>query len=117
MEIKYNKKVNGKGLFATKEYKKGDTIFILSGKEYDHPIRETIHVGNNVHVYDEYGIYMNHSFDPSTFIDKYKVIALVDINKNDELNFNYNKTEINMACPFYVDDKLVSGCESSNDKK
>jgi hypothetical protein len=113
MDIRFNKEINGKGLYATKDYKKGDIIHILSGKEYNYPTRETIHIGNNVHIYDEYGIYMNHSFNPTTYIDNNKVIALIDIKENDELNFNYNETEINMACPFYVNDKLVSGIEKN----
>lgn len=108
MEVRLN--VIGKGLYATKEYTKNEIVFVLSGIEFKYPTRESIYVGNNTHVYDESrGIYMNHSFVPTTFIDGYNVVALVDIKIDDELTFNYNENEPKMACPFYVDGKLVCG--------
>lgn len=109
MEVKFNAKINGNGLYATKKYKKDETIFVLSGTEYNKPTRETIRIDNDKHIYDDYGIYMNHSFNPSAYINKYDVIALVDINIGDEITFNYNDNEIDMAAPFYVDNILVSG--------
>ena len=109
MEIRFNKKINGKGLYATKKYFKDTVVFILSGEIYDHPTRETIHIGNSQHIYDEYGIFMNHSFEPTTHIDGRRVIALTDIQENDEITFDYNASEINMASPFVVDDVLVCG--------
>jgi hypothetical protein len=109
MEVQNSKTATGKGLFATKEYKIGEIVFILSGKLYDSPIRETIHIGNNTHIYDEFGIFINHSFTPNISINYLNVIALVDIFVGDELVFNYNETEIHMNSPFYVDNILVSG--------
>jgi hypothetical protein len=109
MEIKDSKLTNEKGLFSTKEYKKGDILYVLRGDIYDKPTRETIHIGNNRHIYDKYGIYLNHSFNPNIYINECELIALCDIKINDELFFNYNDTEINMANPFYIDDILVCG--------
>ena len=109
MEVKFNHEINERGLYAATKYFKGTTIFTLSGEEYDHPTRESIHVGNNRHVYDKYGIFMNHSFTPTTYINKYDVVALVDIDIGTELTFNYNENEINMANPFVSNDILVSG--------
>lgn len=109
MEIQNSKIANGKGLFATKEYKQGEIVFILSGKIYDYPMRETIHIGNNKHIYDEFGIFINHSFTPTISIDGVNVIAALDICAGDELAFNYNETEIQMSSPFYVDNILVTG--------
>jgi hypothetical protein len=109
MEIRHSFITNGNGVFATKKYRKGDLIFILSGELYDSPTRETIHIGNNKHIYDHYGIYINHSFTPNIFIDGFCVIALLDIKENEEIMFNYNDNEINMANPFYVNDVLVEG--------
>ena len=94
MEIKYNELIQGKGLYATKHYTKGSIIHILTGKVYDRPTRETIHIGNNIHVYDEYGIYINHSFSPSTYIDGINIVAIRDIHAGDEITFNYNISEI-----------------------
>ena len=97
------------GLFATKRYMKNDIVFILSGKVYDYPTRETIYVGNNKHIHDQNGQYMNHSFNPTTYINNYDVVALVNIQVGDELTFDYNINEINMASPFIVDGIMVSG--------
>lgn len=109
MEIKNTTITPEKGLFATKKYTSGELVHVLKGEIFDFPTRETIHIGNNKHIYDEYGIFINHSFNPNIFIDGDKMIAIVDIEIGDELTFNYNDNEINMANPFIVDNLLVSG--------
>lgn len=109
MEVRNSTNVEGLGLFTTDSYKAGDLVYTLSGKIYDYPMRETIHIGGNKHIYDEYGIFINHSFTPNIRIDGLHVVALKDINVGDELVFNYNDNEIDMANPFYVGDVLVSG--------
>ena len=101
--------LNGQGLFVTKNIKKGEIVFTLVGEIFILPTRETIHIGNNKHIYDEYGKFINHSFTPNIYIDNVDVVALVDIAADDEVMFNYNDTEINMACPFYANNKLVNG--------
>lgn len=109
MEVKYSVTLNEKGLFATKNYLKNDIVLILSGDTYSYPTRETIYVSNNLHIHDKYGMYMNHSFTPSTYIDNNNVIAYIDIQIGDELTFDYNKNEINMAAPFMADGIYVCG--------
>jgi len=109
MEIRNNNIVCGKGLYATKSYQSGEIVFVLTGNICDSPTRETIHIGNNKHIYDENGIFINHSFCPSTRIDSTNVVALHDIQIDDEITFNYNDSEIKMASPFYVDKVLVCG--------
>lgn len=109
MEIKNSDVTKEKGLFATKKYAENEVVRVLSGNIYDKPTRETIHIGDNKHVHDEYGIYINHSFTPNIKIDGYKLVALQDIGIGDELFFNYNDTEVDMSNPFYVGDTLVSG--------
>jgi len=109
MEIRNNNIVCGKGLYATKSYQSGEIVFVLTGNICDSPTRETIHIGNNKHIYDENGIFINHSFCPSTRIDSTNVIALHDIQIDDEITFNYNDSELKMASPFYVDTVLVCG--------
>ena len=111
MEIKTNEKINQLGLFATKSYPKDSTIFLLRGKIVTEPTRESIRVGENVHVIDPRGTYMNHSFEPTCKIDEFHVVALRDIQSGDELNFNYNESEVNMKCPFNVDGVQVCGKE------
>ena len=109
MEIRDNTIINGKGLYSIQSYKKGEIVFTLSGEIFDKPSRETIHIGNNKHIYDSFGIFINHSFNPSVYIDNVNVVALHDISIDTEITFNYNTSEINMASPFYVDNKIVSG--------
>ena len=110
MEVKLNTKLNEEGLYAVKSYKQNEIIFTLSGEEFDKPTKYTIHVGNNKHVYDKWGIYMNHNHDyPTTRIDNYNVVALTDIKVGDELTFDYNNSEVNMASPFVADGILVQG--------
>ena len=109
MEVKHSKTIDGLGLIATKQYKKGTTIFVLKGEETNYPTRESIYVGNNTHVLDQMGQYINHSFEPTAEIQGYNVVALININENDEITFNYNNNELTMACPFTVNGQSVSG--------
>jgi hypothetical protein len=108
MEVKINS-FNELGLFTKKSYKKDDTIFVLEGTIFDKPSRETIHIGNNKHIYDKYGIYINHSFLPTVYINNFYVKAISDILEGTEITFDYNKNEIDMAAPFYVDGILICG--------
>ena len=109
MEITNSKLVDGKGLILRKSVKKGENVFVLSGKIADHPTRESIHIGNNKHIYDEYGIFINHSLEPTVRIECLEVVALKDLHDGDEITFNYNDTEINMADTFHVGDTFVCG--------
>ena len=109
MEVKSNEQIGGLGLFATKQYPKGDIIFVLKGEETNYPTRESIYVGNNTHVLDQMGQFINHSFEPTTQIQGYNIVALVDVNINDEITFNYNENELIMACPFTVNGQSVCG--------
>lgn len=109
MEIRDSKNITGKGLFTTKECKKGEVIYTLSGEIMLYPTRETIHIGNNEHIYDICGIFINHSFTPNVYIDGKNVVALRDVEIDEEVVFNYNDNEINMASPFYDNGILVNG--------
>lgn len=71
--------------------------------------RETIHIGNDKHIYDDYGIFIDHSFEPNIKIHHDEIFALHDINIDDELTFNYNENECTIANPFYVNGILVCG--------
>ena len=109
MKVGYCDGLGENGLYATKNYDKGSTVRVLKGKLFSHPTRETIHIGDNQHIYDKYGIFINHSFSPNVEIVGTSVIALVDIEIGDEIMFNYNNSEVNMCSPFYVDNVYVCG--------
>lgn len=97
------------GLFSMKNFNVGDTVFVLDGQVVSNPTRESIHIGNNIHIHDIYGAYINHSFDPSCKIEGKFVIAIKQILIGDEITFNYNESEINMASPFIVNGIEVKG--------
>jgi hypothetical protein len=109
MEIKQSDINEGLGLHSTKFCKKGDIIFTLTGSINNYPTRESIYIGNGEHIYDEFGIYMNHSFTPTTRIGGVDVYALMEISPGTELSFNYNENEITMADPFSVNGEQVCG--------
>lgn len=113
MDIKYSDRVNGKALFSLEKHTKNDVVFILEGEIYDKPTKYTIEISKHEHIIDKWGIFMNHSFNPTTHIVGRNVIALCDIDIGDELNFNYNVSETNMATPFDTPMGYVGGLEYS----
>ncbi len=109
MEVRKNVDLGENGLFSTKNVNKGDVVFTLSGEIFDKPTRETIYVGDNKHIHDKHGIFINHSFVPSVKIDGMNVVANIDITPGDEITFNYNDNELEMANPFMSDGQMVCG--------
>lgn len=107
--IEFCERVNGKGLFLNKTVKKHEVVYTLDGPIKDVPDKYSIEIGKNQHMTDPYGIYMNHSFDPSVMINGRDVVALRYLGDNDEICFNYNKNESLMACPFETDYGMVKG--------
>jgi SET domain-containing protein len=60
-----------------------------------------------MHVIDEYGKYINHSFDPNTNIVHNTVVAIKPIQKHDEITFDYTASECNIAEPFEFEGRMV----------
>ena len=88
-----------------------EIIHKLTGSISKTPSKISIEINKNKHITDKYGQYMNHSFSPNCKIENGYIICLHNINENEELTFNYNDNETQMACPF-IDNKtmqLVSG--------
>ena len=113
LNVFHCKRVNGKAVFSTFRCKKGEVAFTLEGEVFNTSSRESIHIGNNKHIIDKWGIYMNHSFQPNTKIVGKDVVAVKDIEYGDELSFNYNDSELPMHSPFTVDGVEVKGRESN----
>ena len=97
------------GLYATKSYKINDIVLVMTGNLLNIPTQQSIHIGDNMHLEDKYGQYVNHSFHPNVKVVSNKLIAIQDINMYDEITFNYNESELEMACPFEDDGVLVCG--------
>ena len=112
MNIQFCERVNGNALFTLKPHKKDAVIFKLEGEVEDKPSKYSIEIDKDKHIIDQWGSYLNHSFNPNTKIVGINVVALRDINKDEELHFNYNENETRMACPFETEEGIVSGKNS-----
>jgi len=97
------------GLYATKPYTTGSNVRVMTGTLLNSPTKKSIHIGYNMHLEDEFGQYINHSFEPNVKIVRNKLVAIKDINIYDEITFNYNETELEMAFPFEEDGIPVCG--------
>jgi len=90
----------------------GDLLFRIEGEETRVPTRYSVQVGKGTHidsgsdcgmdeVLDRYfWRFMNHHCEPATMIRGRDVIALRDLAPMEDVTFNYNTTEEDMAEPF-----------------
>ncbi len=106
-------KLHGKGLFAKQNLKKGETIFLIKGKEVTYVISDT-KKANKVN-FDIFGVskntwidpekriwlYFNHSCNPNTSIKGQKtIVASNEIKKGDEVTFDYSRNEADIFWSF-----------------
>ncbi len=101
--------VKNQKLICTVHVKKGNTIFSLEGSLHAKPTPQSVHIGEGVHIIDDCGTFLTHSFDPNCCISRFFVVALREIKPGDVLTYNFNETEINMAQPFVHDGIIVKG--------
>ena len=100
--IKIRKSHSGKGLFARKIIKKGENIFHFNGQMGDgnHTNAEALQIDEDKFLEStaKFDDFLNHSCDPNCCIDwqTLNLIASKDIQKNEELSFNYNISEYNL---------------------
>ena len=106
---------NGKGIFAANNIKAGELIFVVKGKivEEGYPSIGKEHwfgIEPNFWIdasKDNPIIYTNHSCNPNIKIrNKVEIIAVRDINKDEELCFDYSLNEFD---PFW---QMVCNCET-----
>src|SRR3989338_3663068 len=98
-------KTHGKGIFALKNIKKGETIFIIKGKKINFLINNKkqaeiagfnwIGFGKNEWIDPtNYGLYLNNSCNPNSAIKgRVVVIAIRNIKKGEEITFDYSLKE------------------------
>jgi SET domain-containing protein len=95
---------HGRGVFATEAIAAGEWVLQLSPVFDDRPGRHTIQVGEHRHqaFTDEIDDYLNHSCVPNTWLDtdNLRVVALCPIAPGDEVTFDYDASEWDMAEPF-----------------
>lgn len=98
-------KLDGRGLFALKNIKKGEIIFIIKGKKVKFLIHNEkqakiagfnwIGLGKNEWIDpDSFGLNINHSCNPNSGIKgRLTVVALKNIKKDEEITFDYSLNE------------------------
>lgn len=96
---------NQNSLHALVAFKKGALISnFTAGNVYSEPNYLTVQKGIDEHItlMPEFLQYINHSCSPNVFFDTatMEVIALKDIQPNEEFTFFYPSTELDMAQPF-----------------
>ena len=107
----------GRGLYTKKEYKKEGIVLYIEGNYLPYPTRTSIQIGDK-HIESWEGAHINHHCNSNTeirmhddFIGKNphnqnypSLVALVvakrDINIGEEITFDYETTEVELAEPF-----------------
>ncbi len=89
-------------LVATRRFEPGECVLQLNGRIVSEPTRTSIELAPDRHVEDELGQFVNHSFTPSTAVDRAaaRLVALRKLEPGDEITFDYNQNETKMACTF-----------------
>lgn len=95
---------------ARADIREGACVMALDGPLVDRPTRYTIQIGPDQHVDAEADPttgrghpnwrFLNHSCAPNTRIDGRSMIATKRIRAGDEITFDYETTEWDMAAPF-----------------
>ena len=86
----------------------GDVIMTLGGRIVAAADRHTLQIAENEHlaaVADASGVhpawrFLNHACEPNACLDGRRLIALFDLAPGDEVTFDYDTTEWDMAAPF-----------------
>lgn len=104
-EIILNHQTGQRSLHATRPFKAGECICRFeAGEILETPNYLTVQVGDNKHItlIPSFLQYTNHSCSPNVFFDTtaMELVALKDIESNEEFTFFYPSTEYDMAQPF-----------------
>ena len=109
VKIKY-KDILAKGLFADEFIPKNNIVLYLEGNYLPHPTRTSIQIKDDKHIESWEGGHINHRCDPNTEIKRVRyletgdlagfVVAKKDIYIGEEITFDYETTEFELAEPF-----------------
>lgn len=99
-EIKHG--IEGIGVFAKCDFRKGAHLFTMRGEILNHPTRTSVQVGKHEHIEDEIAGAVNHACSPSARVDRAtrSFISVRDIKKGEEITFDYRENEDTLANPF-----------------
>ena len=120
VKIKY-KDILAKGLFADEFIPKNNIVLYLKGNYFPKPSRTSIQVGKDKHIESYEGGFINHHCDSNAEIRIHEdfigrnlsnrtqpslvalVVAKKDILEGEEITFDYETTETELAEPFKCD--------------
>ena len=104
---------NGRyGVYAAESIAAGQIFMRIEGEQRDRPSRFSIQVGWNLHIEVNGNLnleelmdrfpwrFLNHSCDGNSMVQGNYLVAVRLIRPGEEVTFNYNATEYEMACPF-----------------
>jgi len=100
----------GRGLYSKEHYTQGEIVLHLEGNYLTYPTRTSIQIDENRHIESWEGGHINHHCNPNTEIKRVRylqtgdlagfVVAKKDIYIGDEITFDYESTEMELAEPF-----------------
>jgi hypothetical protein len=88
---------------ALRPFAPGDLLLLLRGWPVAQPTRHTIQLDLDLHLEGEPTAlwrYLNHSCAPNAAIRDRELLAIAEIAVGDEITFDYDTTEWDMASPF-----------------
>ena len=91
-----------KGVFSLEFIPAGTVVINLAdeGKVVNSPTRTSIQIGEQYHIEHSTGAFINHDCNPTCRVDGAILLSIIDIGKDDEITFDYNKNESMTSSPF-----------------
>jgi len=112
-------------LVAAEAFAAGEAVMELEGTVVAQPSRYTLQIGRQSHLApradgDDLWRFLNHSCRPNAWVNGGRLIALAPIAAGEEITFDYNCTEYEMAEPFgcrcgHCDGAEIRGFRHLND--
>ena len=75
-------------------------VYTLTGTIEPRPTQTSIQVGDDQHVEDIFGQYINHACQPTVKVVGSVLMSLCEIQSGDSITFDYNDSENSMSNPF-----------------
>ena len=109
-------------LVATRDFEIEDQILHLRGEIIEYPSRFSVQIGPGQHMevpadvqvtqpLDRYRWrFLNHSCEPNAKFENRNLVAIREIKASEQITFDYNTTEYDLAMPFECHCKSDSCC-------
>jgi len=119
---------------ALTRFEPGDIVMKISGLICTKPNRYSVQVGRSIHVYPPDSVgrenghdrylwrFVNHSCKPNTAVMRKRLVSILPIAAGEEIVFDYNSNEFDMAEPFrchcgHCKGTQISGCRHLTDSQ